>query len=132
VVGCKTTRTDLSELSKVREFAQVRLATWVRWLMAMLAIAVANLDEMDDLTPSVAELGRRHAGYGASDEDYKWIGEALIWTLEQGLRDEFTPAVKSAWLATYELLSGTMRAAANDLQPVRRGFIAPLFGRRAA
>jgi NO-binding membrane sensor protein with MHYT domain/hemoglobin-like flavoprotein len=101
-------------------------------LMAMLSIAVANLDKAEDLHPMIAELGRRHAAYGARDEDYELVGEALIWTLEQGLRDAFTPEVKSAWLATYQMLTGTMRTAAAELQPVKRGFMAPMFGRRAA
>jgi hypothetical protein len=52
--------------------------------------------------------------------------------MEQGLRDEFTPAVKSAWLAAYDLLIGVMMAGAAELQPARRGFMVPMFRRRAA
>jgi NO-binding membrane sensor protein with MHYT domain/hemoglobin-like flavoprotein len=101
-------------------------------LIAMLAIAVANLDRVDEIAPAVSDLGRRHVGYGVAAEDYKPVGEALIWTLEQGLRDEFTPAVKSAWLAAYGLLTGIMMAGAAELQPARRGFTVPMFRRRAA
>jgi hemoglobin-like flavoprotein len=33
-------------------------------------------------------------------------------TLEQGLEAAFTPQVKEAWLATYELLAGVMKQVA--------------------
>jgi len=101
-------------------------------LMAMLAIAITNLDRVEEIAPAVSDLGRRHVGYGVTADDYKPVGEALIWTMEQGLRDEFTPAVKSAWLAAYGMLIGVMMAGAAELQPARRGFMVPMFRRRAA
>ena len=81
-------------------------------LMKMLATAVAGLNDMDALVPAVQELGRRHVKYGAQPEHYKPVGEALIWTLEKGLGDKFTPAVRNAWVTTYGVLSDAMIAAA--------------------
>jgi len=79
-----------------------------RKLMAMIAAAVAALERLDTIVPTVRALGARHAGYGVSEEHYATVGAALLWTLERGLGAEFTPAVRSAWTSTYSLLANTM------------------------
>ena len=70
-----------------------------------------GLDRLDALLPVVRDLGMRHVAYGVRDEHYGTVGMALLWTLEQALRDDFTPEVKSAWIKTYGVLSQTMREA---------------------
>jgi hemoglobin-like flavoprotein len=87
-----------------------------RMLMQMIAIAVRGLDHLDTIVPAVKSLGQRHAGYGVKTEDYNTVGSALLWTLEQGLGEAFTPEVKAAWTEVYTLLattalSGTEQAA---------------------
>jgi hemoglobin-like flavoprotein len=42
------------------------------------------------------------------------VGGALLWTLEQGLGAAFTPEVKTAWTAVYELLAATMLEGAKS------------------
>ncbi len=83
-----------------------------RKLMQMLAIAVNGLDRLDDIVPAVQSLGRRHVGYGVEDRHYDTVGEALLWTLQQGLGEAFTTATRQAWIEVYGLLADTMRAAA--------------------
>ncbi len=83
-----------------------------RKLMATLKIAVKGLDDLEKLVPVVQDLGRRHAGYGVQDRDYDTVAAALLWTLGQGLKDEFTPEVEAAWTAVYAILAETMTAAA--------------------
>ena len=83
-----------------------------RKLMAMLNTAVNSLDKLETIVPAVQDMGRRHVGYGIKDEDYDTVGEALIWTLEQGLGEGFTPDVKEAWVDTYTLVATTMKTAA--------------------
>ena len=100
-----------------------------RKLMAMLGTAVTNLHQVDKIVPAVQDLGRRHAGYGVTAEHYKPVGEALIWTLGQGLGDAFTPALKSSWVEAYTMLAGVMTDAA---KPARKGLLARMFGRPAA
>ena len=101
-------------------------------LMAMLAIAVTNLDNIEELAPVVRDLGRRHCAYGVSAHDYEPVGQALLWTLSQGLREDFTPAVRSAWLAAYNTLTHVMLAGAAEAQPAKLGLRAPMFGPRTA
>jgi hemoglobin-like flavoprotein len=83
-----------------------------RKLMATLKIAVKGLDDLEKLVPVVQDLGRRHAGYGVQDGDYDTVAAALLWTLGQGLKDDFTPEVEAAWTAVYAILAETMTAAA--------------------
>jgi hemoglobin-like flavoprotein len=87
-------------------------------LVAMLATVVPNLHQLDSMMSAVQDLGRRHARYGVSAEHYAPVGEALLWTLQQGLGSDFTPAVKAAWSEAYLALSGTMKdAAAERMNP---------------
>lgn len=84
-------------------------------LMAMISTAVNGLDRLDSIVPAVQDLGRRHVSYGVKDADYDTVGGALLWTLEQGLGDAFTPQVKEAWVKAYTLLSSTMKQAASKM-----------------
>ncbi|MCA9957602.1 MAG: hypothetical protein KC413_14960 [Anaerolineales bacterium] len=81
-------------------------------LMQTIGVAVAHLDKLGDIVPVVQKLGQRHAGYGVQPADYDTVGEALLWTLEQGLGDAFTPQAKQAWTAVYITLADTMKQAA--------------------
>jgi hemoglobin-like flavoprotein len=83
-----------------------------RKLMSMLRVAVNGLDRLEALIPAVRELGRRHIAYGVKDSHYYTVGSALLWTLEQGLGEAFTPAVRTAWIEAYTLLSAVMREGA--------------------
>lgn len=81
-------------------------------LMQMIAAAVRGLDDLDALVPVVQDLGVRHVGYGVEDAHYDTVGTALLWTLEQGLGDGFTPETREAWTEVYTLLATTMKDAA--------------------
>jgi hemoglobin-like flavoprotein len=83
-----------------------------RKLMQMLTAAVKGLQRLDRLVPVLEDLGRRHIGYGVTDQHYDTVGAALLWTLEKGLGRAFTPEVQEAWAAVYGLLANTMRNAA--------------------
>ncbi len=81
-------------------------------LMTMLSMVVYNLHEPGQLLPAIRDLSVRHVGYGVKLADYDALGEALLWTLEQALGEDFTPAVREAWTVCYDELAGEMKAAA--------------------
>jgi len=85
-----------------------------RMLMSMLATIVSGLHKPETIIPAAEALAVRHKDYGAVPEQYDQVGEALIWTLEQGLGDDFTPETREAWEIAYGVLSGVMIAAANN------------------
>lgn len=80
-------------------------------LMDMIGAAVAGLDDLDTLMPVVQQLGARHRKYGVETAHYGAVAEALIWTLEQGLAEAFTPDVRTAWVNVYGVLAETMITA---------------------
>ncbi|MBI1313197.1 hemin receptor [bacterium] len=84
-------------------------------LMQTLAFAVNGLTDVGEIVPAVKALGQRHVAYNVEDSQYQTVGAALLWTLEQGLGDAFTPEVKDAWVTVYTILSTTMREAAAEL-----------------
>lgn len=88
-------------------------------LMQMLATAVMNLHQVEKIIPAVEDLGRRHVAYGVTAKHYEPVGAALLWTLEQGLGPDFTPAVKAAWTETYMTVAGVMQNAAAAVAPKR-------------
>lgn len=79
-----------------------------KMLMSMLNTAVNSLDRLPGIVPAVQALGQRHVGYGVKDKDYATVGEALLWTLGQGLGDGFTDEICEAWTLTYTTLSTVM------------------------
>ncbi len=85
-----------------------------RMLMQMIDFAVKGIDEPDTILPTIQDLGKRHVGYGVKEEYYSAVGEALLWTLEQGLGKDFTSEAKEAWTEAYKLLSGVMKDAARE------------------
>jgi len=91
-----------------------------RKLLQMLAFIVKSLTwpesawredvpPDEDLLLVVLALGRRHSElYKIPPESYATVGEALVWTLDYGLGEAFTPEVRDAWLHVYTLLSKAM------------------------
>jgi hemoglobin-like flavoprotein len=100
---------SLQRLFKATDMQEQR-----RKLMQTLGVAVNGINRLDHLVPVLEELGRRHVQYGVKEQSYAAVGEALLWTLERGLGEAFTPFARDAWAETYSLVSGVMRSAAYD------------------
>jgi hemoglobin-like flavoprotein len=100
-------------------------------LVRMLAFIVKALDfpesawredvtEAEDLLLVLLALGRRHdALYSVPREAYGSVGEALLWTLDYGLGEAFSPPVRSAWTSVYKAVSTTMILSAKAKEPDR-------------
>jgi hemoglobin-like flavoprotein len=81
-----------------------------RMFLQMLGLALNNLGKRNELTSLIQELAQRHVSYGVKDSDYDTIGAALLWTLEQELKEDFTSEVREAWTAAYHLLADAMKS----------------------
>lgn len=81
-------------------------------LIEMISVAVSKLTELNVLVPVLQNLGKRHGGYGVQDSHYDTVGAALLKTLGQGLGNEFTQDVKTAWTNVYGVMADVMKAAA--------------------
>ena len=80
-------------------------------LMTMLAMVVCELPKPGWILPAIRDLAARHVEYGVKLADYDALREALLWTLEQALGEDFTAAVRNAWTDCYDELAGEMKAA---------------------
>jgi hemoglobin-like flavoprotein len=77
-------------------------------LMATLAVVVNGLGNLEAILPAASALAKRHVSYGAKPAHYSVVGGALLWTLEKGLGEAWTPETAAAWTAAYGTLSGYM------------------------
>jgi hemoglobin-like flavoprotein len=81
-------------------------------LIAILAVVVSKLDQLEELTSDIEKLASRHVSYGVKPEHYAHVGSALLWTLERGLGGDWNEELKQAWATCYGILSSTMINAA--------------------
>ena len=79
-----------------------------RKLMQMLATVVGGLSDLEKIIPAAQKLAVRHVDYGVTAAQYEPVGEALIWTLSEGLGDQFDADAEAAWRRAYAALSGVM------------------------
>ena len=84
---------------------KVKFTTMMTWI-------VQHLDNAPALVPEVAELGKRHVGYGARADHYVLIGDSLLWALADVLGPRFTDEMRAAWREAYLLLAGLMARGA--------------------
>ena len=77
-------------------------------LIDMLNAIVIRLDKLQEMSVEIQAMAQRHVGYGVKPAHYKLVGNALLWTLEKGLGDDWTQDVKAAWTACYTILADTM------------------------
>jgi hemoglobin-like flavoprotein len=85
-----------------------------RKFINMLRIVVTNLDRIEQVTPAIEALGRRHAGYGVEARHYRMFGTALLWAVEQAAGPDCLAGTKDAWQALYTFLTDTMQQAAEE------------------
>ena len=97
------------------------MAKQKRKLMTMLAFITKSLEWTEerwredvppqhDLFLVVLALGRRHhVLYKIPDDSYGPVEKALLWALDQGLGQAFTPEIRVAWSKLYGALSTSMQ-----------------------
>jgi len=77
-------------------------------LMTTMNIAVNGLRLPSTIIPILQKLGALHAGHAVEIAHYQIVGEALLWTIQQQLGDDYTPETGEAWTEAYRLISTTM------------------------
>ena len=83
--------------------------------MFVTALHTAALGLVEDgaVPATVHELGARHGRYGVADVHYSTFKEALLGALAARLGAAgFTPEVREAWSAAYDLLADAMKESA--------------------
>ncbi len=80
-----------------RRLFHIDLAEQGRKIMNTLDSVGQALDHLDTLNERLAELGRQHACYGVSAEQYDTVTKALLWALAQALGPDFDRPTREAW-----------------------------------
>ncbi|WP_437734882.1 globin family protein [Sorangium sp. So ce1335] len=96
----------------VRPLFKNDIAEQKKKLMQTLSVAVDGLNNLPKLVPVLQSLGVRHQGYMVAEHHYDVVGEALLWTLREGLGDGFTREVETAWTEVYGVVADVMKKAA--------------------
>jgi hemoglobin-like flavoprotein len=90
------------------------MAVQRQMVMATLRLGIESLTDPAKIVPALRALGAKHVAYGVKEADFATVGAALLWALEQGLGDDFTPETRAAWAAAYTLLATPMIEAAAE------------------
>ena len=61
--------------------------------------------DLEPLEQDLHDLGRRHIHMGAKPEYWPLVGDALFYTLEAALGEDFTPRVQESWSVVYHFLA---------------------------
>ncbi|RYY59872.1 MAG: hemoglobin [Chitinophagaceae bacterium] len=85
-------------------------------LMTMLSYVITRLDRLDNIIEEVRKMARRHTHYGVQDHHYDAVGNALLFTLQKGLGNEWNPDLSEAWTSIYQALANAMMTAQHDGQ----------------
>lgn len=94
-------------------FASTNMEAQKQKLIDSLKAILVNIRYGDSLALLLRGLGARHVKYGALPEHYPAIGNALLETLGQYLKEEWTPSVKQAWVEAYDAITTLMLEGAN-------------------
>lgn len=78
-------------------------------LIKMLVLLVNKIEKIEEISPEIYELGRRHHSYDVTPQHYVYVGDALIWALHRILGSSFTPELRDAWLAVYRMVAQVMQ-----------------------
>ena len=97
-------------------FTHSNMAEQKKKLLASLVLVVENLRNPDALGGSLRGLGARHVKYGALPEHYPLVGNSLLTTFEQYLKEDWTAEVKQAWVDAYGAITEIMLDGADYTQ----------------
>ena len=89
-------------------FAKADIREQGKKLMGTLAVVVGGLTDLPAILPAASRLAKLHVQYGVKPDHYAPVGAALLWTLERGLGEGWTPEVARAWTEAYTTLSDYM------------------------
>lgn len=77
-------------------------------LIEMIGMMVARLEKPAELAEMITALGSRHVAYGTKPVHYRFVAEALMWTLEKAVGKEWNPELAEAWKTCYREITEAM------------------------
>lgn len=107
---------------ETRDLFPISMATQRDHLLRALARIVSDVDNLDDLSVFLQDLGRDHRKFGTVAGHYGAVGTSLLATLAHFSGDGWTPDVAADWKAAYDLIAQVMLSAAEEDEGTRPAF----------
>eukprot|EP01124_Arcella_intermedia_P036698 TRINITY_DN9668_c0_g1_i1.p1 TRINITY_DN9668_c0_g1~~TRINITY_DN9668_c0_g1_i1.p1 ORF type:complete len:725 (-),score=183.93 TRINITY_DN9668_c0_g1_i1:6-2180(-) len=95
-----------------RLFSATAMETQSKVLINMLTWIITNLDNMQLLIPTLAQMGGRHEIYGVKEDEYELFGKSVGETFKNILGNDFTEKDQKAWETCIVKVSQLMMNAA--------------------
>lgn len=89
-----------------------------RKLTTAIGLVVRHADDLSRIAPALAEMGRRHAGYGVRASHYDAVGAAFLGTLEIALDPVIARSAIPVWTKAYTAVATAMQAGAATTTPI--------------
>lgn len=91
-----------------------------KMLTQALVAVIEHLEDPTWLPTTLRAMGAKHLDYGVREEQYAWVAECLLATLEEVLGAEWTPRVAKAWSDALGAIAGAMIAGAREAAALPR------------
>ncbi|GAA1825816.1 globin domain-containing protein [Agromyces salentinus] len=99
---------------ELRGMFPVSMATQRDRLVGALGRIVSRVDELDEVTAFIQQLGRDHRRFEVIAEHYDAVGVSLLATLKHFLGAGWTEELAADWAAAYGLIAMVMVQAAEE------------------
>lgn len=99
---------------ETRDLFPISMASQRDKLVAALGRIVSHVDELEQVTPFIQQLGRDHRRFGTVAAHYPAVGASLLATLRHFLGAAWTDEVAADWAAAYGLIARVMVEAAEE------------------
>jgi len=83
-------------------------------LVEALVTIVSSVDNVDDLSVFLRDLGRGHRKFGTLATHYNAVGDSLLATFAHFCADTWDAELEADWRGAYELIAGVMITAATE------------------
>lgn len=93
-----------------------------------LGFVVGNLDRLDDIKDSVEELGRTHRKLKIKNEEYGFVKEALLITIDEAIDGDNTATIE-AWDGALSHIAAVMINAPEVRKVQKKSLFKRLFGK---
>ncbi|WP_299402802.1 globin family protein [Acaryochloris sp. IP29b_bin.148] len=82
-------------------------------LFSSLVLVISNIKYPEGLATDLQGLGARHVEYGALPEHYPLVGQTLLKTLSQFLKEDWTTELQNTWADAYAIITEMMLEGAD-------------------
>ena len=92
-------------------FENVEIPNQKKKLASSLRLVIASLEKPDELVTALKEMGKRHQGYGATEELYAPVAETLLDVFKISGGDDWTNEMSRAWDTALNVVAEVMLSA---------------------